>query len=179
MDYNPKECLMTFIAVILGLICLTWMFCPRFNMNNSSQKVQEGFEEEALPSIKSTNNMNTSSLAEATGSLIDGPGFEASDIEGAQESSVYTVQPNYYFIDDGANGEMSVQHNMCSKSCCSEQWPTPFKAKHDPYVCQNKGQFVPTQMMCNNTFGDSGCMCVTKKQADFLANRGGNGREWF
>lgn len=116
-----------------------------------------------------------------TGSIMSGPGFEASEIsnpEGAPVSSEQ-IPANYYYLSDGAGGEMSIQHNLCSKSCCSEQWPTPFKQKYDPYVCANKDKFVPSQIMCNNSFQDTGCACLTKKQAEFMYNRGGNGREWF
>jgi len=68
----------------------------------------------------------------STGALIDGPGFEKSEKD-IPYSDVWSGIPrNYYFLDDGAGNEMSIQHNLCSKSCCSEQWPTPFKQKHDP-----------------------------------------------
>jgi hypothetical protein len=84
-----------------------------------------------------------------------------------------------YRLDDGAGGRMSIQHNLYSKSCCSNQWSTPFKQKSDPYVCNNKSDFVPSNYYGNTSFQDSGCLCQTKEQAEFLYNRGGNGREWF
>lgn len=112
--------------------------------------------------------------------LIDGPGYEKPEMDMPYYDGYDNSLPsNYYYLDDGANGEMSVQHNLCSKSCCSEQWPTPFKQKHDPNVCANKDEYVPSNIMCNNSYQDSGCMCLTKKQGRFLYNRGGNGREWF
>jgi len=113
-----------------------------------------------------------------TGILMDGPGFSRDRFVKSKRAR-RSVPPNYYFIDDGANGEMSIQHNLCSKSCCSEQWPTPFKQKYDPFVCKNKDQFIPSNIFCNNSFQDSGCLCLNKKQAQFLYNRGGNGRESF
>lgn len=113
-----------------------------------------------------------------TGTIMDGPGFERGPVEGSAEVPDQ-IPSNYYFLDDGAGGEMSIQHNLCSKSCCSAQWPTPFKQKYDPYVCGNKDNFIPSNIMCNNTFNDSGCLCLSKKQGQFLYNRGGNGREWF
>ena len=114
-----------------------------------------------------------------TGMVIDGPGFEKGD-----DKDVYTPVPsqipsNYYFLDDGAQGTLKIENNLCSPSCCSEQWPTPFKQKYDPYVCQNKDKFIPSRIFCNNSFQDSGCLCLTKKQGRHLYNRGGNGREWF
>jgi hypothetical protein len=114
-----------------------------------------------------------------TGMLMDGPGFERGDVEGVTQEVMSMIPSNYYFLSDGANGEMSIQHNLCSKSCCSSQWPTPFKQKYDPYVCQNKDQFVPSNVFCSNTFQDSGCLCLTKAQSQFISNRGLNGRELF
>lgn len=122
---------------------------------------------------------NTPFVDPQTGTLIDGPGFERSDDVNAYLPLTPDVPSNYYFLDDGANGKMSIQHNLFSPSCCSEQWPTPFKQKWDPYVCQNKDKFVGSRMMGQSSFGDSGCACITKDQAAFLYNRGGNGREWF
>lgn len=114
-----------------------------------------------------------------TGTLIDGPGFEKQEVDDVYREPSSSIPSNYYFLDDGAGGEMSIQHNLCSRSCCSEQWPTPFKRKYDPYVCGNKDKFVPSRIMCSNSFQDAGCLCLTKKQAAHLYNRGGNGREWF
>ena len=112
------------------------------------------------------------------GMMVDGPGYEKSmgEVYWPEHGS---IPSNYYFLDDGADGEMSIQHNLVSKSCCSPQWPTSFRQKVDPYVCGNKGKFVGSRYFGSNTFSDSGCMCVTKKQAKFIYNRGGNGREWF
>jgi hypothetical protein len=86
-----------------------------------------------------------------TGSLIDGPGFDKGEIDDVYREPSSSIPSNYYFLDDGASGEMSIQHNLCSRSCCSEQWPTPFKKKFDPYVCQNKDKFIPSNIMCNNS----------------------------
>lgn len=113
------------------------------------------------------------------GTIIDGPGFEKGEVDDTYQEVSTGIPSNYYFLDDGAGGEMSIQHNLCSKSCCSEQWPTPHLNKYDPYVCQNSEKFVPSRIFCNNSFQDSGCLCLSRKQAQFLYNRGGNGREWF
>ncbi|ARF09863.1 hypothetical protein Indivirus_4_35 [Indivirus ILV1] len=121
-----------------------------------------------------------SKVGVTVGSLVDGPGSENGP--SPVLSRIYSDIPDsYYFLDDGANGEMSVQNNLCSKSCCSAQWPTPFKQKSDPYVCDGlkNGKYVPSRMMCSNTFQDAGCLCLTKDQGQFLYNRGRNGSEWF
>ena len=140
---------------------------------------QEHFDNEGMPQEAKAEDKNLPYVNPKTGSLMDGPGFERGDVEGVAQESMSTIPSNYYFLDDGNGGNDSIQHNLCSKSCCSAQWPTPFKQKYDSYVCQNKDQFVPSQIMCNNSFQDSGCLCLTKKQSQNLYMRGGNGREWF
>jgi hypothetical protein len=81
---------------------------------------------------------------------------------------------NYYLLDDGAGGSAGLQFNMCSKSCCSEQYPLPFKMPVDSAVCASKSEFVPNNYMCNNAWQDTGCVCMTKDQANFIGSRGGN-----
>lgn len=84
------------------------------------------------------------------------------------------VPPDSYLLDDGANGNMGLQNNLCSKSCCSAQYPVPFKLNYDDMVCRQNQEFVPNNIMCNNSWQDSGCLCMTKNQFNNLANRGGN-----
>jgi len=83
-------------------------------------------------------------------------------------------QKNHYLLDDGADGAAGLQFNMCSKSCCGEQYPLPFKMPVDSAVCDNKQEFVPSNYMCNNAWQDSGCVCMTKGQSELLGSRGGN-----
>ena len=108
--------------------------------------------------------------------------IDPSGVEGAgspyQEALGRNVPENHYLLDDGANGEMSAQNNMVSGQCCGAQWPTPFKQAADPYVCGNKNDYVPSRMYGNNSYQDSGCLCQSKTQAQFLANRGNNGGGW-
>ena len=168
-----KNIIIIFV-IIISLFLMFKLFSPYHPENNINQYNKEGFNS---PENKYDNK--SAYVDPNTGSLIDGPGFEASEIEGSISSQQPSISSNYYFLDDGANGEMSIQHNMCSKSCCSAQWPTPFKQKYDPHVCKNKDKFVPSSIFCNNAFNDSGCLCLTKPQANFLYNRGNNGRELF
>lgn len=113
--------------------------------------------------------------------VMSGPGFESNvtEMTGMEQDVVSKLPSNYYFLDDGADGKYSIQHNNCSKNCCSSQWPLPFKMKKDPYLCQNKDQFVGSNIFCNNAYNDSGCLCLEKSQAQFLYTRGKNGDEWF
>jgi len=71
-------------------------------------------------------------------------------------------------------GDNSLTFNMCSKSCCSEQWPVPFKMPVDKMLCNSKDKFIPTDYMCNNGWQDGGCLCLKKEQGDFINSRGNN-----
>ena len=87
-------------------------------------------------------------------------------------ASIYPA--DYYMLQDGVAGKMRVENNICSKSCCSPQWPTPFKQEYNPSICQNRNNYVPSGMTCNNLYNDAGCLCLTKDQSLSLQNRGGN-----
>jgi hypothetical protein len=192
-----KRSLVVFLITILVIVVIFWFCVPKMMPKNSSSNMVQLSEhpddgnmetfacgaqvrEEAIhPQEKDLMDKNLPFVNPKIGTIIDGPGFEKGEVEGVNQNTLSTIPSNYYFLDDGAGGEMSIQHNLCSKSCCAEQWPTPFKQKYDPYVCQNADKFVPSNIFCNNTFQDAGCLCLNKKQSLFLYNRGGNGREWF
>ena len=148
---NQRNVVIVFIAVIvLSSLFMTWSRWVRSCKNEGFDPKEESVKKPAIP------DKNDAFVDPQTGAVMDGPGFEKGPVEGITQDSLANIPSNYYFLDDGADGEMSIQHNLCSKSCCSEQWPTPFKQKYDPYVCGNKDQFVPSKIMCNNTFQDSG-----------------------
>jgi hypothetical protein len=77
-------------------------------------------------------------------------------------------------LDDGDMGNAGLHYNLCSKSCCAPQFPPPFGMEGDELTEKHKGEFVESSYMCNNAWQDSGCMCMTKKQSEFMASRGGN-----
>jgi hypothetical protein len=77
-------------------------------------------------------------------------------------------------LDDGYNGAMGLNYNMCSKSCCGPQYPPPFSLEEDAMVEKNKDQFVPNNYSCNNAWNNTGCVCMTKKQHNYIQSRGGN-----
>jgi hypothetical protein len=77
-------------------------------------------------------------------------------------------------LNDGGNGNLGLNFSMCSKSCCSSQYPPPFSVSPDNYVLMSDKEFLPTPYTCNNGFQDSGCACVTREQSDFMRHRGNN-----
>lgn len=194
--YN-KDRTTTLIAVV-AIVLFFWIIFPQLTLKvgngngvNGEMEMETVMEEEMTPAEAEeafAENGGVNGQAEVngqpavqpqTGAIMDGPGYEAGPIQGAYADTPSGIPSNYYFLDDGAGGQYSIQHNLCSKSCCSQDYPTPFKKKYDAYVCGNKSKFIPSNIMCNNTFQDSGCLCLTKDQGRFLYNRGGNGREWF
>ena len=64
---------------------------------------------------------------------------------------------------------LKLDTNTCSKSCCKfTQWKLPDELEQNI----NKNNYiVPTNFSCN--FGNgSGCVCMTKKNFNYLSNRG-------
>ena len=109
-----------------------------------------------------------------SGTIMSGPEYVPSQYMSPWYQTYTGDLKNHYLLDDGEGGNAGLQFNMCSKSCCSEQYPLPFKMPVDSAVCNSKSEFVPTNYTCNNAWQDSGCVCMTKHQADFLGSRGGN-----
>jgi hypothetical protein len=72
------------------------------------------------------------------------------------------------------NGNATLTFNMCSKSCCSSQYPPAIDMPVDPLVCNSKQKFVSSNYTCNNGIQDTGCVCMTEDQAELLARRGYN-----
>lgn len=153
-----KTNLIVFLLVVLCVIVLTWLILPRTasvpQEMHTEMMPKEHFGEETQ--VAQETDKNKPFVNPQVGTIMDGPGFEKGDVDGVSQETMSNIPSNYYFLDDGAGGEMEIQHNLCSKSCCSAQWPTPFKQKFDPYVCGSKGDFVPSQIFCNNSFQDSG-----------------------
>ena len=167
---SPQKVIILVLGLVLFFRCILPYFCNSVIVNEQFAETESEETEGEGPVVKDNAIMDGREFQNGTmetPSAPDGP------------SGVDSIPENYYFLDDGDNGRMSIQHNLCSRSCCSDQYPTPFKMKYDPYVCKNKDKFIPSRIMCNNAFQDSGCLCLTKEQGEFLYNRGGNGREWF
>jgi len=77
-----------------------------------------------------------------------------------------------YLLDD--NNEGKFNYPICSKACCSVQYPPPFEIQIDDWLAKNIDKYVPSQYTCNNSWQDTGCMCMTEKQRTYLESRGSN-----
>jgi hypothetical protein len=160
-------------AIILAIVFFGFIY-P--SMCSSTEGFDESVEEVGIAGDELEEPKEV--IDEENKLIVAGPGYQAPGWDEPKEP-LGKIPENYYFLDDGADGRMSIQHNLYSPSCCSSQYPTPFKTKHNPYVCKNKDKFVGSPYYGQTSFNDSGCLCATKEQIEFLYNRGGNGREWF
>lgn len=116
----------------------------------------------------------------SVGGFIEQVGFEDGGYDDALKYKMRSNIPsNEYLLDDGANEELTIVNNMCSKSCCSPQWPTPFTQDTNEFVIANRDKFVPSSYFCNDSYNSAGCICLTKTQNQFLLNRGNNGGQWY
>lgn len=109
-----------------------------------------------------------------SGVVMSGPEYIPSQFLSPWYQAYTGNMKNYYLLDDGEGGSAGLQFNQCSKACCSDQWPTPFKMPAESSVCEDKNEFVPNNYTCNNAWQDTGCVCLTKHQAEFIGGRGGN-----
>ncbi|AYV84748.1 MAG: hypothetical protein Hyperionvirus37_1 [Hyperionvirus sp.] len=60
--------------------------------------------------------------------------------------------------------------DKCSPSCCSPQWPVPFKTEK----LSHSEDYVLNNYYCNDGTHNSGCLCMKKDQLGFLESRGLN-----
>jgi hypothetical protein len=55
----------------------------------------------------------------------------------------------------------NMEKMVCSKSCCSTQWPTSGSTQvKDPKIDMN--EYLPTNLNCNDGINDTGCICKKK-----------------
>ena len=60
-------------------------------------------------------------------------------------------------------------YNKCSLSCCSPQYPMPFKIEPDPFVCDKEGnsKYLASNFICSNNAGGTGCLYNTETRKRF------------
>jgi len=106
-------------------------------------------------------------------------GSTCSDVQNytvAQESNVekaYTENKGKVTTDkivDQRVESASLLNAQCSADCCDKQWPPPFTLTPDTNV--DTTNIVPSGYMCNNSWNNTGCLCMTKNMSNILKNRG-------
>ena len=69
---------------------------------------------------------------------------------------------NYFHLENDTSKSISnIENIVCSKDCCSTQWPISEKIQlKDPKI--NMEEYLPTNLNCNNGINDTGCICKKK-----------------
>ena len=69
---------------------------------------------------------------------------------------------NYFDLKDDIPMNISnIENIVCSKDCCSTQWPISGKIHvKDKKIDMN--EYLPTNLNCNNGINDTGCICKKK-----------------
>jgi hypothetical protein len=72
------------------------------------------------------------------------------------------------------NNLVKIDTNKCSRSCCGlSQWPIPSEMLDNTIPPEELKNYIPSNFSCNR--GDnSGCVCVTQNDYDYLNNHSNN-----
>lgn len=159
------------VIVLLGLTILYYLFPKLFNFSQDKQTSNETFGDVTAPLVSDTSTNNAPYTYDNYGNQSNGVD-QNQDLKKPMKFNNASYGDNY-FLDVGAVN-LSLQEPLCSKSCCSPQWPLPFSLQTDKMVCDSKDDFIPSNITCNNGWQDTGCLCMSKEQAKFLSDRGGN-----
>lgn len=168
-----------FTAIIALVIIVVIIVVSDKLKANKLEGYADSINNQLNPNVKETKKDFEYLYDKKTGLLMAGSEFQKGDLEGryvpldADDIPINVIAPDSFLLDDGNDGRTGLHTNMCSKMCCSAQYPVPHKLEHDKKLCNLKN-FVPSNLMCNNAWQNSGCLCLTKPQANMLYNRGGN-----
>lgn len=167
------------IVIILGLLVLnylypdlfSWLYSRSFTNEANEKKPNQEDNSEQFGVVnnvsKNVNNVNPPD-SDINNLTLNG----AVGVNKPMDFNNASFGDNY-FIDVGEVGT-SLSNAMCSKSCCSPQYPLPFSLPTDKMVCNSGEKYVSSGITCNNGWQDTGCLCMTEDQANFLATRGKN-----
>lgn len=163
------------IIVVLVIFISKKYKTKQENLDNVSDKPSEVAKTHEIE-LANENIMpsNPAFFDAGSGTILAGPEFVPNQYVTPFYQASVGNSDSSYLLDDGKGGQAGLQYNQCSKACCSPQTPVPFGVPVEKSVCDSKSEFVPNPYTCNNSWQDSGCVCMTKDQANFIGSRGGN-----
>lgn len=159
------------VLLLLGLLLLIYIFSKKdekfeiCDSNGKCRSPEEFMKEENLVAATPENVTRADELKDIR--------YDSEKVE-PLEMDYGNAKLEVNKLDDGLKGKGSLVYSQCSQSCCTPQYPVPFKLKENKNVCKNLNNFVPTSYKCNNSYENSGCVCMTKEQSEYLSSRGGN-----
>lgn len=167
-------------SVVAAIVAILVIAVIVYGSKYVNREGYDSINNELNPNVKETKQDFDYLYDKKTGIMMSGSDFQKEELEGRyvpldanEEIPINVIAPDSFLLDDGNNGRTGTMTNQCSPSCCAQQYPTPFKVEHDEKLCNLKN-FVPNNMMCNNAWQNSGCLCLTKDQANHMYSRGGN-----
>lgn len=84
-----------------------------------------------------------------------------------------TEQRDYFTDLLSKNMIKGIDTKLCSTQCCKHvQWPVPFNTNNPNIDSKLFKDYIGTNLTCNNGPTGGGCVCVDKKDYDYLSNRG-------
>lgn len=173
-----------FVVLALIIICV-WLLYPYFikyddqkcNQSNDNTDHFGLIMSQHVPVDHKQNVMHPKDPASYdadTGTIQSGFGF-------IQQRNIFAPWGNINHIGDTKDNDPAsidpyhtLNFNKCSPSCCKDQWPVPFVMPDDNDKLLCGAEYVPTNYSCNNGWQNGGCLCMTKRQSDFLQTRGEN-----
>jgi hypothetical protein len=173
VNKNNTSNLITLIVVVALFV---WLVLPSLKrMCNPSNKAVPKLAPKSAPKSATSESAGDSKEDfEYMTNAENSSGVEPSGVESPTYGYVpASLNESMYLLSDGANGEYSYQYNKCSPACCDTSCgPVPDNYRKEWE--ENKGKYVLTNMTCNSSWQNTGCLCATEKQQDFIGNRGGN-----
>ena len=166
LNQNNSSNLVTLVVVVALFVWLVLptlrKMCKRSNKPTSKVTPKVQSKQTTKETFESMTNVENDSSVEPSG--LESPSY------GYIPAS---VNESMYLLSDGANNEYSYEYNKCSPACCADTC-TSVPTGYEKDRAEMKDKYVLTNQTCNSSFQSTGCLCATKKQQDFLANRGGN-----
>lgn len=165
------------VVVIVALVI--WIIYPYFKTENFKQDIKivsnfpTDYKEKEIPVIRPPSYDADTMAIQAGADFIPQKHYFTPWGTMVQVGDFSTADGTPALSSDSVT-DYTMNFNQCSPACCSDQWPVPFKIPTDKMLCNSEDVFVPTSYFCNNGWQNSGCLCMTKQQSDFLQTRGNN-----
>jgi hypothetical protein len=145
----------------------------RFNTDPIPGNDPDFYGQKTVHPIGKTSDYESLIFDNTTGSIMSGSQFMDNTgivappwIAPAWDPDAYGPSSKGEFDPEDYENDPRMLYNKCSISCCSPQYPTPFKGDVDPFTCADDGnsKYLSSDYICQNNTGGTGCLCMTEQQ---------------